>query len=224
MPVQKAVGEVVADLLWHCDAIQVRPNDPFRLSSGNFTPLYVNCRVLLSHPAVADVVTSLFHLRCSEIALDPGSVAGGETGGIAFGAWLAHHLNKPFVYVRRKAKGYGTVSRVEGLPQGEVLLVEDMVTDGGTKIGFIEAIREIDHEIRHCMVVLDRLQGATGLLKTKGVTLHSLTDIRTCLDVGALSGVCDPETIRVVLGYLENPAEWHAQRGLTYLDVVSAAS
>ena len=212
---------MVARLLWQHGAVEVRPDKPFQLASGNYAPIYVNCRLLLSYPSTVDLITAFFHHYCDVLQISPDCVAGGETAGIAYGAWVAQRLNKPFVYVRKRPKGYGTGSRLEGRPQGEVLLVEDMVTDGGSKVGFIDGIREAGCQVRWCLVVFDRLQGAAEQLHERGVALRALVDIRTCLDVGVREGVFSAETRLVVDEYFDDQGAWHARRGLPYAPLAS---
>lgn len=216
-----SISDVVARLLWRHGAIDVRPDTPFQLASGNYAPIYVNCRLLLSYPATVDLITASFHHYCDELEISPDCVAGGETAGIAFGAWVAQRLNKPFVYVRKKPKGYGTGSRIEGRPTGEVLLVEDMVTDGGSKAGFIDGIRDAGCRVRSCLVVFDRLQGAEEHLRKRGVELRSLVNIRTCLDVGVREGLFSADARRAVDEYFEDQGAWHAKRGLPYVALES---
>ncbi|MBI4457231.1 MAG: orotate phosphoribosyltransferase [Acidobacteria bacterium] len=219
MRLDQKIGELISILLWEHRAIQVSSTEPFQLSSGNFTPLYINCRLLISYPGTRSVIVSfaqrLYHER--QIAAD--CIAGGETAGIPFGAWLAERLDKPFVYVRKKKKEHGTGSRLEGVPKGEVLLFEDLITDGGSKLSFIEAIREAGCMISRCLVLVDREQGGEASLARVGVKLHSLVGISRCLETGRALSLLSSEALAQVKEYLADPSDWHRRRGLDFIEI-----
>src|SRR5690606_33840608 len=103
---------------------------------------------------------------------------GGETAGIPFAAWLSERLALPMVYVRKKPKGFGRNAQIEGtFPEGaRVLLVEDLATDGGSKLAFIEALRTAGAEVAHCFVVFHYgiFPQSTASLAAQGVALHGL--------------------------------------------------
>ena len=218
MNIDDKVGELISLLLWRHQAIEVRDGEPFQLSSGHFTPLYINCRVLISYPGTRDIIISFAQHLYHERPMAADCIAGGETAGIAFGAWLAERLNKPFVYVRKKRKGHGTGNRLEGVARGEVLLFEDLITDGGSKVSFIEGIREAGCTVSNCLVLVDREQGGKEALGDKGVTLHSLVGISTCLETGRSLGLLSTEAMTQVKEYLADPQDWHQRRGLRFIE------
>lgn len=212
--IQKNIGEITGQLLWHHQAIAVNQESPFRLASGDFAPLYINCRLLISFPQTRDLLIGFLHFLCHERKIQFDCVAGGETAGIPFGAWLAERLNKPFVYVRKKTKGYGEGRRLEGVPEGRVLLVEDLLTDGGSKIGFIEGIREAGCSVSDCLVLVDREQNGVEKLQQMGVQVHPLVGLSTCLEVGESMSLLSDETLAGVRKYLADPGAWASDRGL----------
>ncbi len=209
--IQKSIAEVTAQLLWHHQAIAVNQEDPFRLASGDFAPLYINCRRLISFPQSRDLLIGFFHFLCREQSIKCDCVAGGETAGIPFGAWLAQRLDKPFIYVRKEPKGYGEGRRLEGVPEGQVLLVEDLLTDGGSKIGFVEGIREVGCSVSDCLVLVDREQNGSQKLHQMGVRVHALVGLETCLEVGESMAVISDESLAGVRQYLADPAAWEAR-------------
>lgn len=211
-------AEIISQLLWEHRAVQVRDSEPFRLASGNFAPLYINCRLLISYPSTRGIITSFAQRIYHENDFAADCIAGGETAGIPFGAWLADRLDKPFVYIRKKKKEYGTGSRIEGVASGEVLLFEDLITDGGSKISFIDGIRDTGCTISNCLAVVDREQGGAAKLARSGVKLYSLTGISTCLEVGRSMGLLTAETLLQVKDYLVNPREWHHSRSLQFVE------
>ncbi|MDA2933177.1 orotate phosphoribosyltransferase [Acidobacteria bacterium AH-259-D05] len=212
--VEKNMAQITGRLLWHHQAIEVSEEHPFRLASGDFTPVYINCRRLISFPQSRHLLISFLYFLCGVREIKCDCVAGGETAGIPFGAWLAERLDKPFIYVRKKPKDHGEGRRLEGVPTGRVLLVEDLLTDGGSKIGFIEGIREAGCSVSDCLVLVDREQNGVEKLAETGVNVHSLVGISTCLEVGQSMALLSQESLAGVRRYLEDPAAWQAQHGL----------
>jgi orotate phosphoribosyltransferase len=210
--IQNNIAEMTGQLLWHHQAIAVNQESPFRLASGDFAPLYINCRRLISFPQTRDLLIGFLHFLCHERSIECDCVAGGETAGIPFGAWLAERLDKPFVYVRKKPKSYGEGQRLEGVPQGQVLLVEDLLTDGGSKISFIEGIRESGCTVSDCLVLVDREQNGVEKLQQVGVLVHSLVGLSTCLEVGESMALLSGDSLAGVRSYLADPAAWAANR------------
>jgi orotate phosphoribosyltransferase len=210
--------EAAALVLWELGAVQVRPEGPFRLASGNSSPIYVNCRRLISDPGFMELFVAAAGriVRTADVRFD--AVAGGETAGIPFAAYLASAFARPMVYVRKQAKGYGLASRVEGhlAPGAAVLLVEDLITDGGSKLGFLDALAEAGATVGDALVVFDREQGGTETLARRGVRLSSITDRGTMLRTGEATGLLAPDGRRSVDDYFRDPEAWHRERGLAY--------
>jgi orotate phosphoribosyltransferase len=139
-------------------------------------------------------------------------IAGGETAGIPFAAFLAERMALPMAYVRKKPKGYGRNARIEGvLPEGaRVLLVEDMTTDGGSKLSFVEAIREAGGRCAHTAVVFSYgiFPEIDQTLGDQGVTLHALATWWDVLAEAKASGAFDAETLAGVEAFLTDPRRW----------------
>jgi orotate phosphoribosyltransferase len=208
----------VARAFWAAEAIRFETERPFELASGNRSPIYVNCRLLISDPVFMRLFTRAARavLEAEQAAFD--AVAGGETAGIPFAAYLARDLYLPMLYVRKQAKGHGVASKVEGRlePGWRVLLVEDLVTDGGSKLGFIEALRSAGAEVSDALVLFDRQQGAHEVLGRHAVRLHSVTDRETTLAVGEAIEALSAAGRAEIDAYFTDPAGWHARRGFDY--------
>ncbi len=217
-PILSRLSEAAALYLWELGAVRVSAEEPFRLASGNSSPIYVNCRRVISEPGFMQLFCAAAMAICRRRDVTVDAVAGGETAGIPFAAYLASVLARPMVYVRKKAKGYGIASRVEGhVEEGsKVLLVEDLITDGGSKLGFLDAVAEAGAEISNVLVLFDRQQGGAELLAGRGVTLHALADRASTLAVGEEAGVLSAEASGVVEAYFADPEGWHRERGLEY--------
>ena len=140
-----AIARSVARMLLEIEAVLFRADDPFTLTSGMKSPVYIDCRKIIAFPRMRaqmmDYGRTVIMNDIGYESLD--AVAGGETAGIPFAAWLAERTGLPMHYVRKKPKGFGRDARIEGdIRDGQrVLLVEDLATDGGSKLSFVEAIR-----------------------------------------------------------------------------------
>jgi orotate phosphoribosyltransferase len=209
-PVLRHLRQAVALMLWETGAVQVRPESPFRLASGAASPIYVNCRRVISEPAFMTLFCAAARLICERRGLRFDAVAGGETAGIPFAAYLAAALSKPMVYVRKQPKGHGLASRVEGhLRDGDrVLLVEDLITDGGSKLGFLDALREAGAEVGDVLVLFDRQQGGDEVLSRYGATLHAVADRGVALAVGEAEGRLSAAAAAAVEDYFRDPDAW----------------
>jgi orotate phosphoribosyltransferase len=202
--------EGIARLLLETDSIAIDLARPFKLVSGRLSPVYVDCRRLISFPKAREAVIAAFvELVEREIGPDQIDViAGGETAGIPFAAFLAQRLGKPMIYVRKEPKGHGRGGWIEGVlePGQRVLLVEDLVTDGGSKLRFVEGIAQAGGIVRDCLTVFEYFSERAGLrrareaLSARGLRLHSLTNWDEVLEVAA--GRFTPAELEQVLAFL----------------------
>ena len=208
-------GNVVAEALLATRSVHFRPDEPFTLSSGLAAPTYVDCRRLIGFPAERSAIMDAMAQRVRGLGLD--IVAGGETAGIPFGAWLAERLDLPMAYIRKKPKGHGRGARIEG-PMAEgarVLLVEDLTTDGGSKISFVDAIREAGAVCEHTTVVFAYgLAAAEERLAAHGVALHALATWADVIAEARATEAFDEATLSQVEAYLDAPDAWRWNRGL----------
>lgn len=174
--------------LWRTGAIRADFDRPFTLASGRKSPLYVDCRALLSFPRERGAAVRGLAKLARPLEAD--GVAGCETAGIAWGALLASALRLPFAYVRKSAKGHGRRRRVEGVvARGQRwLLVDDVVTDGGSKMAFARPLREAGAVVEHCLVLFDRQAGGRNRLRKESIELHAVANLRTALEVGRRAG------------------------------------
>lgn len=206
----------LAQQLLRTQSVQIRPSEPFRLTSGRLSPVYVDIRRLISFPEVrAQIIESFAQIVRERIGIEIIDViAGGETAGIAYAAFLAERLQKPMIYVRKEPKNYGKSSQVEGVlqPGQRVLLVEDLVTDGGSKLNFTRGIESAGGAVQHCLCVFEYFSEEAGLhrardtLREHGITLHSLVNWDDVLRVARAEKSLTKDEIAIVLGFLKELA------------------
>jgi orotate phosphoribosyltransferase len=181
--------------------------------------VYIDCRKLISYPRVR---RGLMEMAEATILRDVGyeqidAVAGGETAGIPFAAWLSDRLMVPMQYVRKKPKGFGRNAQIEGLlTEGQrVLLVEDLTTDSRSKINFINALRTAGATVNHCFVLFhyNIFKESVSVLKDIDVDLHALATWWDVLRVAKENSYFDTKTLDEVEKFLHAPAEWSAAHG-----------
>ena len=221
LPDRALMAREVAAMLLEIKAVQFRPDPPYMLTSGLASPVYIDCRKLISYPRIR---STCMDFACSVLMRDVGdeafdAIAGGETAGIPFAAWIAERLDLPMLYVRKQPKGFGRNARIEGeIREGSrVLLVEDLTTDGGSKVSFVEAIREAGATCDHTIVVFyyDIFPQVPARLAEHGIRLHYLATWRDVLAEARRGDYFEPATMDEVEAFLDHPLEWSAAHGGT---------
>jgi orotate phosphoribosyltransferase len=219
LPDRAEVARQVARMLLEIRAVHFRPDPPYTLTSGLASPVYIDCRRLISYPRVR---AACMDWACARLMAEAGyeafdAVAGGETAGIPFAAWIAERLGLPMLYVRKQPKGFGRNARIEGDMRAgaRVLLVEDLTTDGGSKVRFAEAIREAGGLCAHAIVVFyyDVFPEVPARLAGHGLTLHWLATWRDVLHEARGAGHFDRATLDEVAAFLDAPLDWSAAHG-----------
>ncbi len=204
--------------LWGLEAIRVSVEEPFVLASGNRSPIYINCRQVISSPDFMRLYVQAATSALDGVEFD--AIAGGATAGIPYAAYLASALNRPLLYVRKSVKGYGTGSQVEGTvePGWKVLLVEDLITDGGSKLPFVDALIDARAEVSDALVLVDREQGGEELLASRGIHLTSLVSRTEALAIGVEDGLIDAQAVGEIEAYFSDTAGWHRQRNYDFTE------
>jgi orotate phosphoribosyltransferase len=215
-PAKDEIARLTAGMLLEIDAITFNADDPFTHASGKKAPTYVDCRKLISYPRIRSTLMDFLSVTTMREAgfeaFD--NIAGGETAGIPFGALVAERLALPMTYVRKKPKGYGKNARIEGVmtPGQRVLLVEDLTTDGGSKLSFVDAIRETGATCHATAVIFyyGIFEGVEETLADHGVQLIHLCTWWDVLAEAKARGSYDSKTLDTVEAYLRDPAGWSA--------------
>jgi orotate phosphoribosyltransferase len=212
-------ARTTARILLEIAAVHFRPQQPFILTSGRASPVYIDCRKIISFPRarrkIIDLAVGLIEREVGFESLD--AVAGGETAGIPFAAWIAERLNLPMLYIRKKPKGFGRGAQIEGdmKPGARCLLVEDLATDGGSKVNFINAIRDGEGQVAHAFVVFHYgiFPQSLETLGKLGVRLHGLATWWDMLDAAKAGGLLNAADAAEVRAFLENPEGWSSAHG-----------
>jgi orotate phosphoribosyltransferase len=216
---QIAAGRTVADILLEIKAVNFRPEEPYKLTAGWASPVYIDCRKLISFPRARRKVTELARLELEDgvghESMD--AVAGGETAGIPYAAWISDALMLPMQYVRKKPKGFGRNAQIEGdIHDGQrVVLVEDLASDGGSKLVFAKALRDAGAVCSHVFVVFfyGAFPGAEESLAAEGLKLHYLCTWRDVLAVAEEKKSFSPAAIQGVKDFLADPVAWSVKHG-----------
>src|SRR3979490_1616429 len=211
-PVKKTIAELTAAMLLEVEAVRFYTDKPFIFTSGLASPVYTDCRRLISFPRVRN---ALMDFGVSTIARNVGfeafdAVAGGETAGIAFAAWMADRLRLARPYVRKAPKGFGRNAQIEGeVKDGQrVLLVEDMTTDGGSKVNFVNALRKAGVKCDHTFVgfYFDIVPEGLKLLSDMGVAHHALATWWDVLAAAKKSERFEVAKLADIEAFLRDPA------------------
>jgi orotate phosphoribosyltransferase len=217
-PQASEIARLTARMLLEIKAVNFNTDTPYTLASGLPSPSYIDCRKLISHPRIRstlmDFLTITVMRNAGFEAFD--NIAGGETAGIPFAALVAERMALPMTYVRKKPKGYGRNARIEGdMHEGQrVLLVEDLTTDGGSKLSFVDAIRETGATCAHTAVIFyyDIFPETPKTLGDHGVTLHHLCTWWDVLAEAKAQGTFPDDTLAEVEKFLKSPRAWQDAR------------
>ena len=217
-PEQAEIAKLSAKMLLEIGAVHFNATEPFTLASGLPSPTYIDCRKLISYPRIRstlmDFLTVTVMRNAGFEAFD--NIAGGETAGIPFAALVAERMALPMTYVRKKPKGYGRNARIEGvMTEGQrVLLVEDLTTDGGSKLSFVDAIRETGAGCAHTAVIFyyGIFSETIETLSKHGVSLHHLCTWWDVLEAAREGEKFDRDTLKEVESFLRAPRAWQEAR------------
>lgn len=193
----------------HCNA-----REPFKLTSGRLSPVYIDCRKIISYPAerarLMDLGVDLIRRDLAGEPLD--MIAGGETAGIPFAAWIAERMNLPMLYVRKQPKGFGRMAQIEGdLKEGaRVLLVEDLATDGGSKVHFCAALRNAGAVVNRAFVIFHYgiFAASEKILSSIGVKLLALATWHDVLAVAEAEKRFNAAELAAIKSFIAEPENW----------------
>ncbi|WP_120689015.1 orotate phosphoribosyltransferase [Salipaludibacillus neizhouensis] len=204
----------IAKILLSIKAVSLNPENPYTWSSGMKSPIYCDNRLIMSSPEERKTVIEIFTSYIKEHFSEVEVVAGTATAGIPHAAWIADHLGIPMIYVRSSSKGHGKQNRIEGkLETGKkVLVIEDLISTGGSSIEAAESVKEAGGSILGiCSIFTYELAAAKAAEQEAGYPLKSLTTYSTLIDVAAENNMITEKDLYLLQEWQKNPKTWSSK-------------
>lgn len=205
-------GQRIAEMLINVGAVKLSIDPPFTWTSGIQSPIYCDNRMLYSHPDSRDFVVNALCDRVRSLHVEPDIIAGTATAAIGWAALVADRMQLPFVYVRSSAKEHGTQKRIEGdlPPEKHVVLIEDLLSTGGSAASSVEALREEGQAIVTDVVAIFTYEMLAAKEKEQqaNVKFHPLSSFGVLLDVAAEQGRLTKDDISKAQSFSEDPKTW----------------
>jgi len=203
-------------------AVSLRPADPYTWSSGLLAPIYCDNRRTLAHPQVRKAIREGFVEVMRDREWTDAIIAGTATAGIPHAAWLADVFDAPMAYVRSDKKTHGTRRRIEGPDVGvedDVVVVEDLVSTGGSALDAVSAVRESGASMRAVLSIFSyQLDAATTAFREADVPLYVLCTFQTLVDAAHAEGTLTDEAMGQLSDWRSDPSTWSAERGGAEVD------
>ena len=206
------MSEIIAGKLIDIESVQFSFNNYFTLTSGLKSPVYVDCRKIISFIDERDFIMNeaINYFKKNNLEFD--LVAGGETAGIPYAAIISEKIKKPMIYVRKKSKDFGKNQQIEGnfKKKEKAILIEDLATDGGSKVIFVEAMRKAGLIVKDVFVIFyyDIFNFNSSILAKLDVKIHSLCTWKDIISVIEKKNLFNPNDIVNLKEFLSNPDEW----------------
>ncbi len=207
---QQFAKEVALDLL-EINAVILRPDDPFTWSSGWNSPIYCDNRLTLRYPKIRKKIAQKFVEFISDKFPDVEVITGTATAGIPHAAFVAENMDLPMSYVRAKAKAYGLGNQIEGgIQKGEkTVVIEDLISTGGSAISVIEALQFVDVPVQAVLSIFTYgFDKAVNRFEEVGVPMHTLTNYATLIDVAIEHGYVDENQLETLSEWRQTPETW----------------
>ncbi|WP_310829699.1 orotate phosphoribosyltransferase [Paenibacillus pedocola] len=204
-------SEQVAAYLLEIGAVALRPQEPFTWTSGIKSPIYCDNRLTLSFPEVRNYIANGFAELIKSSYPEAQVIAGTATAGIPHAAWVADKLDLPMAYIRDKAKGHGKQNQIEGIisPGQKVIVIEDLISTGGSSIKAAQAVEEAGGEVLAVLAIFSyELDRATEGFAAAGVPLQSLSNYTTLIDVALSQGKIAEGDVALLQSWRKDPASF----------------
>ncbi|MGY6210205.1 orotate phosphoribosyltransferase [Cytobacillus firmus] len=201
----------IAEKLLDIKAVALNPNDPFTWSSGLRSPIYCDNRLTLSFPEIRKEIAAGLQAIILDKFPEAELIAGTATAGIPHAAWVSDNMELPMCYVRSKAKGHGKGKQIEGkADKGQkVVVVEDLISTGGSAITAVKALREAGCEVLGVAAIFTyQLQKGKEMLAEEHIEAYTLTDIEALTEVAVEKGYIQEEDMNKLIEWRKDPAEW----------------
>ncbi|MBH9965540.1 orotate phosphoribosyltransferase [Rossellomorea oryzaecorticis] len=201
----------IANKLLDIEAVFLNPAEPFTWSSGIKSPIYCDNRLTMSYPSVRNEISSGLSEMIKERFPEAEVIAGTATAGIPHAAWVSEKLNLPMCYVRSKAKAHGKGNQIEGkVAAGQkVVVVEDLISTGGSCITAVEALREAGCEVLGVAAIFTyELEKGKAMLEEHNINVHALSDYSSLLQVALERSIIREEELEKLNAWKDNPEAW----------------
>ncbi|PIS09608.1 orotate phosphoribosyltransferase [Candidatus Beckwithbacteria bacterium CG10_big_fil_rev_8_21_14_0_10_34_10] len=214
----KEISKKTAQLLLKIKAIQIRPEKPFKFTSGILSPIYIDNRILMSLPKERRKIIN-FYLKIikEKIGVTKNTIfSGTATAAIFQTAYISQKLNLPMVYVRDTKKGHGGQNQIEGIvKKGQrAVVIEDHISTGGSLIGNLRALRKAGAKVNYAIATTTYLmKKASILFKKAKIKVYTLTDLKTIIDEAVKGKYIKASDKDLVLKWAENPPSWGKKFG-----------
>ena len=183
----KTSRQKIANILLSIGCVNINFKNKFTLTSGKKSPVYVDCRKLVSFPKEREIIINEMSKQIKDIYKNEIIVAGGETAGIPYSSFVSQKLKLPMIYIRKQPKGFGKGKLIEGefKKKSKSILIEDMATDGGSKLHFINSMRKAHLSVKDIFVVFfyDIYPSAKENIKKMKINLNYLASWKDILEV-----------------------------------------
>jgi orotate phosphoribosyltransferase len=201
----------VAEFLLQIKAVKLQPENPFTWASGIKSPIYCDNRKTLSYPQIRTFIRQTFVDTINKNFAKPDVIAGVATGGIAIGALVAQEMGLPFVYVRSEAKKHGLTNMIEGdVESGQnVVVVEDLISTGGSSLKAVEALREKGCNVKGMVAIFTYgFDEAEQNFKSAKCNLKTLTDYNTLINTALTKEYISEKDLESLMQWRTNPSAW----------------
>jgi orotate phosphoribosyltransferase len=201
----------IANYLLQIKAIKLQPSNPFTWASGWKSPIYCDNRKTLSFPEVRSYIRDSFALIVKENYPDADMIAGVATGAIAHGALTAEKLGLPFIYVRSEAKGHGLGNQIEGYYEKgqKVVVIEDLISTGGSSLNAVRALREADCDVLGMVAIFTYgFKKAVDGFASEKCTLLTLSNYNTLVETAVESGYIGQAEVETLKKWRVDPSVW----------------
>ncbi len=192
----------IAEIILEKKIFEVNFRERFRFASGKVFPFYCDNRILLSMPKEREIVVNALAKKIDEEKINFSTIAGIATASIPWASMLAMKLSKPLIYVRKEEKSHGKQKRIEGRynKNDKVLLIEDLISTGGSALDAVQAIKNAGLEVEYCIGIFTYNMGnAIEKFSEIGVKLITLTNIEEVLDAAIKSGIVNSNQRKEIL-------------------------
>jgi orotate phosphoribosyltransferase len=210
----KKVEKTIAHLLLQCNAIQLSPDKPYHWASGWLSPIYCDNRRTLAYPDIRNAIKYSFVDLIKENFFSTEAIAGVATGAIAQGALVADVLGLPFMYVRSATKGHGLENLIEGEPKPgqKVVVMEDLISTGGSSLKAVDALRQIGCEVLGMVAIFTYgFPKALESFRQADCVLHTLSNYESMLQLALETGYISERNLETLKAWRQSPETWHRQ-------------